>query len=687
MFKKRLAVLGELTLAFAIYWLSKSPTIGNIQFNMFQSRDLDRARALISGQPIFFGPEATGGGHLPGAFFYYLAGLPLWLGFDWPGVYYLMMGLSGLTAAVLFMFARRYFSFWAGAAVFLAYLTSAGIRGNLADFNNSSFVLLFAAAAAIGLILLFSGFAARRAQIWLLVCVAFGFGVQLHMTIMLFALAALILQIFARKLKLRPLSGSEFFPGAAVFNLILSPYFIWSAAGAWGFSFGQPTFPFTGGLINVADFFVQRTGDQIPAAAGPFMQFSGYLISGPILIALGLCLWGSQILSLPQVPSKEFLKKYGVIVLVFVACTLGVTLPLMVANKIRLRYGGCAFLSLILLVPYIVEHLRTLTKVRQWQTGALCVAAGATLSLFQSRLTRGLEGTLNDLTVVSRAIVQQTGWDYEHAKLRLYYLNLPPTWSLRPVYQAEFTKLEQPPTNRQPDGYFFGAVDERFLKGADKKIWITRRVERSMAQGIHDGQIQLGEFTQPAAHFVIVPYFVTDKKKFPASFHNRASEYDSNQDQVINQLLAESQVKPRQAIAAVFNNCPNQPDHCRIVMSAESSNLADPSQPVTLRVLGIPLAFASKSLAPYVNQILYRPVAVFQCDAKTVSVEMAHLLGTTPQTPPWAENNSLQAPYTREIQVDCKGPVRSISLGYKHAAFTHHPDLRQLRPAVKLFTF
>src|SRR4051794_37846012 len=43
-----------------------------ILFSVFQSRDLFRAQKLLEGQPIFWGPEMTGGGTLPGPFYYLL---------------------------------------------------------------------------------------------------------------------------------------------------------------------------------------------------------------------------------------------------------------------------------------------------------------------------------------------------------------------------------------------------------------------------------------------------------------------------------------------------------------------------------------------------------------------------------------------------------------------------------------
>jgi hypothetical protein len=67
--------------------LSHGPVV---HFTIFQVRDFSRAMELVRGHPIFFGPEGTGGGILPGPLYSLLLAIPLGLGGGWWTVWILM---------------------------------------------------------------------------------------------------------------------------------------------------------------------------------------------------------------------------------------------------------------------------------------------------------------------------------------------------------------------------------------------------------------------------------------------------------------------------------------------------------------------------------------------------------------------------------------------------------------------
>lgn len=79
-------------------------------FTIFQERDLERARQMAKGEWIFFGPELSGGGHLPGAFYYYINAIPIWLGFDWEGAWVLNLLVAALTFALVWWGFRKFLS-------------------------------------------------------------------------------------------------------------------------------------------------------------------------------------------------------------------------------------------------------------------------------------------------------------------------------------------------------------------------------------------------------------------------------------------------------------------------------------------------------------------------------------------------------------------------------------------------
>ena len=73
------------------------PLWATARFTDFQARDLSRAEALLRGAWIFYGPVTTGGGNLPGGFYYSILALPLAMGLGWQGAFWLMiLGISEL---------------------------------------------------------------------------------------------------------------------------------------------------------------------------------------------------------------------------------------------------------------------------------------------------------------------------------------------------------------------------------------------------------------------------------------------------------------------------------------------------------------------------------------------------------------------------------------------------------------
>ena len=78
-------------------------------FFSFQVRDLERAAEVAAGHWILWGPEMTGGGHLPGGLYYWLLAIPLRLGMGWKGAWVLICLLwVAASAAAGFLLARAY---------------------------------------------------------------------------------------------------------------------------------------------------------------------------------------------------------------------------------------------------------------------------------------------------------------------------------------------------------------------------------------------------------------------------------------------------------------------------------------------------------------------------------------------------------------------------------------------------
>ena len=82
------------------------PLREEVTFSIYQIRDLDRAAAIMKGLPIFFGPETSGGGHLPGPLYYYLSAVPPLHFGGWQGVWELLLAVTALAIAGLWIYVR-----------------------------------------------------------------------------------------------------------------------------------------------------------------------------------------------------------------------------------------------------------------------------------------------------------------------------------------------------------------------------------------------------------------------------------------------------------------------------------------------------------------------------------------------------------------------------------------------------
>ncbi len=243
----RWAPLLEAACLFVILFLLLQHLFDRSVFVVFQARDLDRAQRLASGEAIFFGPETTGGGHLPGSFYYLLLALPLKLGLGWVGAWRLEMSMAAAGGAVLWWFMRSHFGIAAAWITLASVMTSDFMHANLLIFENSSYIPLFVVASLISLCCAFAQAPERKkGRAWILACLSCGLGVQVHFTIAFVLLAGIALQLGAARFGVRPISRKSFASGILIFAVTLLPYGCWLSLEKLSIPIGQAASSFTG---------------------------------------------------------------------------------------------------------------------------------------------------------------------------------------------------------------------------------------------------------------------------------------------------------------------------------------------------------------------------------------------------------------------------------------------------------
>src|SRR5437763_652159 len=93
---KRDILEGILLFVMALCYFSNFYRFHN--FSIYQARDIQRALDLLNGHWIWYGPDLSGGGTLPGPFYYWLLALPLLIFGNWESLIWLNLTLASAAA-------------------------------------------------------------------------------------------------------------------------------------------------------------------------------------------------------------------------------------------------------------------------------------------------------------------------------------------------------------------------------------------------------------------------------------------------------------------------------------------------------------------------------------------------------------------------------------------------------------
>ncbi|MES2962609.1 MAG: hypothetical protein V4760_01880 [Bdellovibrionota bacterium] len=189
----------------------------------YQARDLNRALDLFQGHFTWPGPELSGGGRLPGPFYYWLLALPLSVSTSVESPLIFLYLMSGIAAAIVWYFLETTFSRAVGLAGYFLFLNSVAIRTNITSYWNPSYSIALLV-LVIGLRLKFPKAMPRRFLVVSgLLC---GLSLQLHMTTILVWLPLALVGFWSGEGTLRDRAkGFLIFSLAAAAPLV--PYFIW----------------------------------------------------------------------------------------------------------------------------------------------------------------------------------------------------------------------------------------------------------------------------------------------------------------------------------------------------------------------------------------------------------------------------------------------------------------------------
>jgi hypothetical protein len=197
-----------------IMFLLLSREIGYILPNVFNLRDYLRIQEIINGHPIFYGPELSKNGNIPGAFYYYFLLIPFKLG-GFMACAYLMYAMSALVFGLSWIFfeLKNIKNYVFIATLFLI----SHVYKNLRDMVwNPSFLPLF---WVIIIFLLYEIYHSEKVDYnWYLLCIIASLAMQIHMSSIFWILIGSFFAI--RNVK-------KFTIGILLFFIPILPYVVW----------------------------------------------------------------------------------------------------------------------------------------------------------------------------------------------------------------------------------------------------------------------------------------------------------------------------------------------------------------------------------------------------------------------------------------------------------------------------
>lgn len=742
---RRLIYLAPL-IAFVIV-IDFKTAIQNTVHYVFQQRDMLRALELLGGTPIFFGPEMTGGGNLPGPFYYVLLSFPLAISKGWLGPWCLMMILAAATALIGWNFARRIWSSEAAAIWVILFVSSPLIVRTLLSFLNISFIFPFAVGAFIALFLaLVSESESSRRRMYNIGSLLTGLAIQLHFSVITFWLGFLLAQGLASPLQVKRLSGADLAKGCIYLLAPLLPYFAFLiAGGTWGqrpFFAGEAkdALPSLWLLMQTAlDFpieklltsFLTKLVETIPwpilplvlsiwmvpirqdanpaprnklgrplffltmIAAVPFSYWTFATIGIRYAVVFNLAtlfLTAYLFKQVSEYPRRLFTYVITSAVVLFLAVgyyDLYVDGGSVLYDYIRLLLTLCAAVVMLAIVSPKRWH--------QHKTLVLAVLLSCALAFLQGEYGRSrhfyseprLMPKVSRWVEIWRNIYRETGWTYEEAMARTYFVNHHLERDGHMTYKAVVRRVEPQPAPEVPDGFIISAIetmDFRGFKLPQIRKWLSEQnIPPEIKKGIELGEIELQK--PYASELLIVPY-----KTKKAPFHNNGQGYFARpEDTLLSRVREREGVKILADGRIIFkwNECPSADPYCSTgaIVTTEASTAGRAA--ITVQVVGSALSQSSPWISPSWTQAWIQPYVEVRCRGREFRFPLAESIGYMRRYSALPEhvllwgNNSILAPYRRRFEFECGKNLSQVTIGRAGSEVEMLHEVRQL-PAAEL---
>lgn len=665
--------------------------LNNTIFYIFQERDILRAQELLAGNPIFFGPEVTGGGFLPGPFYYYLLMPPLSLGLGWMGVWGWMLLLLSLGGAIGWSYINKKFGAMTAFLWLVLYSVNFTTTQMSLAFINPSFSFLFVTVINVLVLQAFTEEDQKtRNRSFILACFITGLAIQLHYSVGAYLFALIFLKVFSKQLKLASPEDREFGAGLGLFVLAITPFLIWVSLKSFGIEIGQEAW-LGGNVRNSLPSLLEHFKTAFSVPKSEFFLAAVlklFLITPVAVIVFGfISRFIPEANSAAESPALKSLVKVLLVTLSFTlipfsfyffvpqgsrygaptAATIGFLTAILfyklLATKRGIRYFnvvglGILFLAAVaifLINPAVLNEESTkvfvilaFTGIASWFFMKLdknitkqmilgfvvCSALFLAQALYQNHTRKELhkDGNMPQYwhwQKIISVIYSQTHWNYEEMTERLYFVNHHIEQAPLLAYDLFAYDVPDFAVNPplKPDGYFVSIADPHTEKNL---AWLLRQLlHDDIRTGLLNGGIRLGDFNA-FDKVMIAPYFIENKAALPLHLNNLGRGYSKlKEEKLLRDLEFQNGVKKESEARYIFkwNECPAHHYYCDTGVIADIAKAANGFYDFNLRIVGMSLSQGSKWIAPDWTQAWIRPYLEVSCAGKNTKYQIISSVG------------------------------------------------------------
>lgn len=695
-------------------------------FYNFQMRDLFRAREILDGTIILYGPELTGGGNTPGSLYYIILALGLYLKNNWMSSWIILIGFVFSSALMGYYFFKK--EPLIAISWVILFTTAPFTSWFVKAFLNVSYLIPFAVLTIIFYLKAFENKSLDRKYFyWAFLII--GLGIQIHFSLICF----LIPLVGYYLLYNQKISNKTFKPllvGFLFFILPVLPHLIWIFLNRNGIHFGKEafysgkteeslpsmlyivkltlstlkgkliystlkkiffTFPYVTypAFFTVAFYFKQLNWENrnkyLLLILGAIIPYLSWYISGQAhryTIPFYILMTFLTITALSFILNdrkKIFL--FNILASLTIFTVIGFEFyenGFVDYTPIIFPFLKIFFIQIILIIGLCVysKKISTITTSMMLLILTLAILQKEFVNsdrFFNSKTQEGYMLSYDEWKQLFQNTIGRTEWSIDELLSRTYFIGHHVNQSPKLAYevikeQINFNNIDL----KDADGFIisnrFGSNSMRKRKNRSSQEWILKQnVHKSIKDSLIHNELELGENVSSSS--LIIPYYSRQNNFIPQHFQNNSIGYLPDLfAEILNGLPTnQASIVNGNQIVFKWNNCPDHNNYCSNgAVVTYQDNFFD------IKVVGSAISQITPWISPNWTESWQGPYLKIVCNNKTYVKNLIDSIGfqrsyshQPERTPFFAGNNSISAPIEFKFKSPCHKNINQLIMGRK----------------------